>query len=259
MTLGGTKTFAGWPDGCEPPVFTFELREGEKVIGTASVRGAGPYRFAPLRYDAPGTYAYTVRELAAGAAGVTFDERVYDFTVTVTDDGSGVLQAETAGAEIAALDFVNRYETGGLRIRKTVRGGPEDGGKAFCFTVTFDAPGAYPYSGSRSGTLSRGQNVWLGHGEFIEIAGLPAGTRYAVTEREDPDYSVESQGGTGAVAAGETAEASFVNVRLDVPQTGAPSKPGLWLGAMLLSGLGLGAACRAAADDRRKRRSHGRA
>ena len=109
LTLGGTKTFENFPEDEEAPVFIFTLSENGEIIDVKTTRGAGSYRFASITYDEPGTYEYTVKETKGNAAGVTYDDTVYTFLVTVTDDGSGTLVVTVEGADPEALNFTNVY------------------------------------------------------------------------------------------------------------------------------------------------------
>ncbi len=70
----------------------------------------GNVAFPHLLLTEPGTYTYELRELNDGQEGVTYDERVYVVTVTVTDDGLGHLSAEVSmDAADGALAFTNTY------------------------------------------------------------------------------------------------------------------------------------------------------
>ena len=70
----------------------------------------GNVAFPHLLLTEPGTYTYELRELNDGQEGVTYDERVYVVTVTVTDDGFGHLSATvTTDAPEGSLAFENTY------------------------------------------------------------------------------------------------------------------------------------------------------
>lgn len=127
----------------------------------------------------------------------------------------------------STLQFTNRYCTSKLSVSKTVEGTEADTEKAFLFTVTFDAEGSFPYSGSSSGTLASGDSFSLKHGESILIEGLPIGTTYRVTEDECEGYASEGTGLTGVIEENKTAEASFKNIAM--PQTGDAGHLFLWL------------------------------
>lgn len=124
VTFAGTSTMHGRPqrDG----EFTYELLDahGDPVIvGGSAVRAtssaapadeAAPWTLPELIFDAPGAFAYRVIQTLPDdrEPGVTYDERVYDVTVTVTSDSVGNLSATIAsdfdGTE-SPIAFVNSY------------------------------------------------------------------------------------------------------------------------------------------------------
>ena len=103
--LDGRKLAAG--------EFTFELSYGQggdaKTV-TATNDAAGKVVFDPMTFDAAGEYRFKVREVAGKAEGVTYDKKVYEGTVTVTDDGRGSLVAEIAFDNGGEPLFTNVYK-----------------------------------------------------------------------------------------------------------------------------------------------------
>lgn len=89
--------------------FAFQLTGmGSDLRATNDAQGN--VAFPHLLFTEPGTYTYELRELNDGQEGVTYDERVYVVTVTVTDDGLGHLSAEVSmDAADGALTFTNTY------------------------------------------------------------------------------------------------------------------------------------------------------
>ena len=89
--------------------FAFQLTGmGSDLRATNDAQGN--VAFPHLLLAEPGTYTYELRELNDGQEGVTYDERVYVVTVTVTDDGLGHLSAEVSmDAADGALTFTNTY------------------------------------------------------------------------------------------------------------------------------------------------------
>ena len=89
--------------------FAFQLTGmGSDLRATNDAQGN--VAFPHLLFTEPGTYTYELRELNDGQEGVTYDERVYVVTVTVTDDGLGHLSAEVSmDAADGALAFTNTY------------------------------------------------------------------------------------------------------------------------------------------------------
>ncbi len=109
-------------------------------------------------------------------------------------------------------------EVGFLVLHKTVAGNG-DKAKEFTFDVTFkDRNGMqlekeFPYSGDKTGKISSGQSVTLSHDQYITIFDLPAGTQYAVSEKEaDRDgYATSFHGEDDIVKDGEIHTAAFTN------------------------------------------------
>lgn len=146
--LAGTKTLVGrpWQDGDR---FDFEIRvaTGSKYAnGTSVPRDAQPmpktgtvqangnvrisltndeaqgaasgkpvdFNFGDIKYSAPGTYNYIIREVSynAGAdgyvAGITYAQNRYFVQVVVTDNGQGELSAEATMRTLDAQDQVGQ-------------------------------------------------------------------------------------------------------------------------------------------------------
>lgn len=89
--------------------FAFQLTGmGSDLRATNDAQGN--VAFPHLLFTEPGTYTYELCELNDGQEGVTYDERVYVVTVTVSDDGLGHLSAEVSmDAADSALTFTNTY------------------------------------------------------------------------------------------------------------------------------------------------------
>ncbi len=89
--------------------FAFQLTGmGSDLRATNDAKGN--VAFPHLLFTEPGIYTYELCELNDGQEGVTYDERVYVVTVTVTDDGLGHLSAEVSmDAADGALTFTNTY------------------------------------------------------------------------------------------------------------------------------------------------------
>ena len=72
--------------------FQFELYEGTKLLDTKTNQ-AGKVTFNAINYDAEGEYTYTVKEVNAGATGITYDtEKTAKVTVT-KDAATNALKA----------------------------------------------------------------------------------------------------------------------------------------------------------------------
>lgn len=88
--------------------FTFQIKDKDgKAVAEVKNKEDGAIRFENLAFDSEGTYEYTISEVNDKQAGVTYDENVYKLTVSVTDDGSGVLSAKVSGDKAT---FINHYK-----------------------------------------------------------------------------------------------------------------------------------------------------
>ena len=94
--------------------FTFELLEDGVVVASGTNDANGTVTLDPIRYEAPGTHTYTLREACPNALGtyksVTYDGATYTVVTTVSDNGDGTLTAthKLEGAAESA-GFTNKY------------------------------------------------------------------------------------------------------------------------------------------------------
>ena len=94
--------------------FTFDLLENGVVVASGTNDANGTVTLSPIRYEAPGTHTYTLREACPNALGlykgVTYDGATYTVVTTVSDNGDGTLTAthELKGTTESA-GFTNKY------------------------------------------------------------------------------------------------------------------------------------------------------
>ena len=55
-------------------------------VSTITITGEGEAAFGAITYTMPGVYTYTVKETNSGEPGYTYDNAVYTYTVTVTEE-----------------------------------------------------------------------------------------------------------------------------------------------------------------------------
>ncbi|EFV34709.1 LPXTG-domain-containing protein cell wall anchor protein [Gemella morbillorum M424] len=84
--------------------FTFVVKEGTKVVGTAKNKADGTVTFN-IEYKEAGTHNYKLTEVNEGKDGYTYDNASYDVKVEVTDNG-GQLEAKVTGDNVT---FTNKY------------------------------------------------------------------------------------------------------------------------------------------------------
>ena len=94
--------------------FTFDLLEDDVVVASGTNDANGTVTLSPIRYEAPGTHTYTLREACPNALGlykgVTYDGTTYTVVATVSDNGDGTL-AVTHKLEgtTESAGFTNKY------------------------------------------------------------------------------------------------------------------------------------------------------
>lgn len=117
--------------------------------------------------------------------------------------------------------------TGRLSVSKKLTGQgmtQEDHTREFTFVLELKDAQGNPmdetlkyriWDGKQAGYISSGGEIFLHSGESVIISGLPAGTKYTVTERQEEGWYVTPASGTvsGETIRNETAVAEFVNSR----------------------------------------------
>lgn len=94
--------------------FTFELLEDGVVVASGTNDANGTVALSPIRYEAPGTHTYMLREACPNALGlykgVTYDGATYTVVTTVSDNGDGTLTAtHKLEGTTESAGFTNKY------------------------------------------------------------------------------------------------------------------------------------------------------
>ena len=101
--------------------FQFQLFDNERAVGvpvqTVNAAEDGAIRFQPLTFTAQQlngartrTFTYTVREIRRSAGGVNYDSHMGMWQITVTDDLTGQLKAQTRTNAAYPTTFTNTYQ-----------------------------------------------------------------------------------------------------------------------------------------------------
>ena len=101
--------------------FQFQLFDNEKAVGkplqTVNADQNGNISFQPLTFTAQQlngaktrTFTYTVREVRQSAGGVNYDSHMGMWQITVTDDLTGQLKAQTRTNAAYPTTFTNTYQ-----------------------------------------------------------------------------------------------------------------------------------------------------
>ena len=94
--------------------FTFELLEDGVTVASGTNDANGTVTLSPIRYEAPGTHTYMLREACPNALGlykgVTYDSATYTVVTTVSDNGDGTLTAtHKLEGTTESAGFTNKY------------------------------------------------------------------------------------------------------------------------------------------------------
>jgi LPXTG cell wall surface protein len=98
----------------EADKYEFELKEGNKLVGTTKNTAGGSVSFPEISYTKAGTYHYTMTEKAGNEPGITYDNNSYEVTVEVEDNGQGQLKATVTSEKPV---FVNDYAAKAGKVR----------------------------------------------------------------------------------------------------------------------------------------------
>ena len=98
--------------------YEFELKEGDKVIGTATNAADGTVAFEGIEYKEAGEHTYTISEKAGSEAGVTYDTATHKVTVEVVDNGAGKLVATVTDNNPT---FTNTYVASSTQVTFTAK------------------------------------------------------------------------------------------------------------------------------------------
>ncbi len=143
--------------------FSFQLVDADgNVVREATNATDGSIVFDPITYAAPGTYTYTLREVAGSNPGMTYDSTAHTVIVVATDDGTGQIHAAVTSL---TPTFTNSYASGVddpvvLTAKKVLEGRRleagqfsfqllDENGKQVGEQVTNDASGSIQFSALR--------------------------------------------------------------------------------------------------------------
>ena len=157
VTLGASKKLTG--RDLAKGEFSFKLDDDNGDFESVETNNAtGQVVFDKVTFQKPGTYHFTISEVAGDAEGVTYDKATYGVTVTVTDNLEGHLEAEVSYDDGATPVFKNTYE------------GPE---KPVAPTDPTD-PGKPSKPGGGSSLPTTGESAWAPIAAVALVAGVGA-------------------------------------------------------------------------------------
>ena len=214
-----TKKLTGRELKADEFEFTLTDQDGN-VKETVKNDKDGNVKFSELEFDKAGTYTYKIAEKAGTATGIQYDTKTITATVTVADNGKGVLEATVAydGEKV----FENTYTPAGatsvtLGAKKVLEGKDLEAGKySFVLkegdkeleTVTNAADGTVTFSPISYDESQVGTHKYT----ISEVAGSEAGITYDKTVQE-VEVTVEKVSATElkATASKEAKDLVFTN------------------------------------------------
>ena len=160
--------------------YEFELKEGDKVIGTATNAVDGTVAFEAIKYAAAGDHTYTISEKAGNEAGVTYDTATHKVTVKVVDNGAGQLVATVTDNNPT---FTNTYVASSTQVpfkaKKVLNGKPLEAGQ-FEFELKQDGKVIETVKNAADGTVT-----------FTAIDLAKAGVyTYTISEKAGQDENI---------------------------------------------------------------------
>ena len=219
-SLEVTKKLTGRELKADEFEFTLTDQDGN-VKETVKNDKDGNVKFSELEFDKAGTYTYKIAEKAGTATGIQYDTKTITATVTVADNGKGVLEATvTYDGEKA---FENTYTPAGatsvtLGAKKVLEGKTLEAGKysfelkkedgSVVETVTNAADGTVTFSPISYDESQVGTHKYT----ISEVAGSEAGITYDKTIQE-VEVTVEKVSATElkATASKEAKDLVFTN------------------------------------------------
>lgn len=223
--------------------------------------------FAGYDFTAPGTYNFTVREIAGSNPNILYDGTRYNVEVVVSmpdnypaTDTPVIREIKAKAATGDKADnaaFTNDKEANeSLTVSKKVAGTAANTADEFDYELTLDGvQGSYDFvkhtkEGTETGTVMTGTDkpfaFKLHHGESIEIKNLPDGAKYTVVEGETAytEKSVADGVAGGAKAVGtikaDGSTVAYTNEKGFAPATGVNSDtmPFVFGGLVVVAGAG---------------------
>ena len=228
-----TKKLTGRELKADEFEFTLTDQDGH-VKETVKNDKDGNVKFSELEFDKAGTYTYKIAEKAGTATGIQYDTKTITATVTVVDNGKGVLEVTvekvsatelkaTASKEAKDLVFTNKYTPAGatsvtLGAKKVLEGKDLETGKysfelkkedgSVVETVTNAADGSVTFSPISYDESQVGTHKYT----ISEVAGSETGITYDKTVQE-VEVTVEKVSATElkATASKEAKDLVFTN------------------------------------------------
>ena len=218
--------------------FTFQMTDGEgNVVSEATNAADGTISMPAIEFGAPGSYAYTLAEVAGDEDGITYDTRTYTVTAHVADKGDGTLGITWSvdGVEPGGtLTFTNEYAPAPTSItlgaRKVLEGRELRAGE-FTFQILEGNVVVSTGTNAADGSVEFEPIVYDAPGEhdytIVEVAGSDAGVTYddtVYTVHVSVTNNVEANRLETSWSYGEAGQPVFHNSFVEPPED-EPDEP----------------------------------
>ena len=240
-------------DGVSPTTGSVSI-----TVKAGDSTGGDPTPFDTLKFTRAGVYVFEIKEtIVVGSKTIVYDETVWTLTVTVTDkdeylEASAEYTAPGKDTSKEKATFTNKFLTGDLIVKKSVKGEEADKDKMFTFTVyLYDAEGnplqgnyeiyiRYKNKETYAGDVENGTAVFkLKHDMTAVIVGIPIDATWKVVEEKYIHYYPGKTNDTGTIQA-DGNESVWINKWTDNPPgTGDNTNLILWGSLLGVSGIGI--------------------
>lgn len=121
----------------------FEVRKDGEVISLTSITGNGRAQTQPLRFSAPGTYEYTIKEMSLNYANIETDPTVYNLKIKVQYKNNGQYEVEKTinDGNADSIVFNNKIVLNPIRVNMPITKvleGESENNLTFTFTANED-------------------------------------------------------------------------------------------------------------------------
>ena len=187
IVLAGSKTATG--KNLIEGQFDFAVFENNNIVARGTNTADGVIKFTEIIYDSQGVYEYTIKEMSLSNSLWQTDSTIYNVTVTVTENDSGILSAYAQYPE-GRVVFRNTYtppddpkpQNVTIQIRKSLK---DDDGNIAGTNKKF----AVRLYDSYKNLLKR--IILTANSDSVIIDGLESGTTYYLKEEEGAGFTIK--------------------------------------------------------------------
>lgn len=101
-------------------ISTFEVKEGENVVGISSITGNGSANSPELTFNNLNKKVYTVKENKLNNSKIKYDETVYTITVEPKYEGDGKFKFETKIKDKEEITFTNEILLNAIKVEMPI-------------------------------------------------------------------------------------------------------------------------------------------